>query len=112
MKTIKISGTFPRIYINNGTERNKLLSIDQWGTIEWTSMANAFNGASTMQILASDVPDVSKVTTMQNMFYNATNFNSDLNNWDVSNVTTMQSMFYNAKAFNGSLSGRNTASLT
>ena len=29
------------------------------------------------------------------MFYNAT-FNQDISNWDVSNVTDMQSMFYNA----------------
>lgn len=29
------------------------------------------------------------------MFYNATNFNCDLSNWDVTNVTYMNNMFYN-----------------
>ena len=32
------------------------------------------------------------------MFQDATSFNQPLNNWNVSNVTDMQLMFYNAEA--------------
>jgi surface protein len=46
------------------------------------------------------------------MFGGASSFNQDLDNWDVSKVTTMADMFLGATVFNGSLSGRNTASLT
>ena len=48
--------------------------------------------------------DVSNVTSMQYMFYNAHDFNQDLSAWDVSNVTSMQYMFYNAHDFNQDLS--------
>jgi hypothetical protein len=29
---------FPRIYFNNDLDRRKLLTIEQWGTGQWTSM--------------------------------------------------------------------------
>jgi surface protein len=56
--------------------------------------------------------DVSKVTDMNNMFYNAKNFNGDLSGWDVSNVTNMIRMFYNAKNFNGDLSKWDVSKVT
>jgi surface protein len=37
--------------------------------------------------------DVSKVTTMTNMFNAATTFNQDIGGWDVSKVTDMSNMF-------------------
>jgi surface protein len=37
---------------------------------------------------------------MENMFYNATQFNVNIKDWDVSNVTNMTGMFYNANNFN------------
>jgi hypothetical protein len=36
--TVTITGTFPRIYFNNGGDRTKIKSIDQWGSSAWTSM--------------------------------------------------------------------------
>ena len=39
--------------------------------------------------------NVSNVTSMQNMFKGATDFNSDISQWDVSNVTNMDSLFEN-----------------
>lgn len=37
--TVSISGNFPRIYfLNNQTDADKILSIDQWGSNPWQSM--------------------------------------------------------------------------
>ena len=44
--------------------------------------------------------DVSNVTTMEYMFFNAEVFNQNISSWDVSNVTKMRYMFFNAEVFN------------
>merc|ERR1719157_21985 len=47
--------------------------------------------------------DVSSVTYMYNMFYGATKFNGDVSNWDVSSVTTMDGMFFGAPNFDSKM---------
>jgi surface protein len=101
--TIRIQGMFPAIYFNNGGDKEKLLSVDQWGTISWLSMGTAFWGCSNMDVLAVDVPDLSLVTAMTNMFKNALSFNGNISNWDVSSVTNMNSLFEGASSFNQNL---------
>ena len=103
---------FPRIYFNNAGDRQKLLTIEQWGTGKWTSMENAFGGCANLQGNFSDIPDLSNVTSMSYMFYSASSFNSDINSWDTSNVTDMHSMFYYASAFNQPLNNWDTGSVT
>jgi surface protein len=56
--------------------------------------------------------DVSGVTNMSYMFYNAQNFNQDISGWKVANVTDMSYMFYNALDFNQDISGWNVANVT
>ena len=84
-KTVTITGVFPRIYLNNGSESPKITSIDQWGTGTWTSMENAFYGAENLVMTATDSPDLSLVTSMEEMFRNARIFNGDISGWDTSN---------------------------
>jgi len=91
--TIRISGRFPRIYFNNGGDKEKILSIEQWGTIQWKSMGRAFYGAKNLAILATDTPDFSAVTDMQYMFNGATRANPDTTFWDTSSVRNMRYMF-------------------
>ncbi len=93
--TVTISGTFPQIFFESGntSDAHKLLTIEQWGNIHWTSMYKAFAGCSNLEINAVDAPDLSAVTDMEYMFLNDINLNSDLSNWDVSNVTNMYGMF-------------------
>ena len=109
---IKISGAFPRIYFNNGGDRRKLLEVQNWGNIAWSSMFSAFNGCSNMDVTATDVPDLSSVTDMASMFRNASSFNQDIGNWDVSSVTRTDYMFAGASSFNGDIGGWDVSSVT
>jgi len=96
---VSISGTFPAIYFNNGGDRLKLLSIDNWGDIVWGTMTGAFYGCANMTGTYTDYPDTSNVTDMFAMFAGCSLFNSAVN-FDTSNVTTMFSMFFNCTLFN------------
>jgi len=110
---INIQGTFPAIYINNDDSvKDKILDVMQWGTIAWESMASAFDGASNLQISATDSPDVSNVTDMSDMFGSAYAFNQDISSWNVSNVTDMRGMFRNTIAFNQDLSSWDVSNVT
>ena len=109
---IKISGAFPRIYFNNGGDKAKLLEVQNWGNIAWTSMERAFWGCSNMDVTATDVPDLSSVTNMSFMFADASSFNQDIGGWDVSSVTNMIYMFSGASSFNQDIGGWDTSSVT
>jgi surface protein len=49
--------------------------------------------------------DVSRVWTMERMFYRNSAFNQPIGSWNVSNVTRMWSMFSGASSFNQDISG-------
>ena len=127
--TITISGTdWGGINFNNALPDLRVDDITQWG-INAVSFLN-FYGCSNMVITATDIPDLSNLTSfasfvrdcssvvtipnigswdtstitiMGGMFSGATSFASvDLSSWDVSNVTSFSAMFLNADAFNHS----------
>ena len=110
-KTVTITGTFPRIFLNNGSASSKITSIDQWGTGTWTSMEAAFFGAKNLVMTATDSPDLTQVTSMIAIFRNARIFNGDISGWDTSSVTDMSSMFEGAYDFNQDISGWDTSSV-
>lgn len=137
--TVKINGSFPRIYFNNGGDKLKIRTIEQWGNNQWTSMNAAFAGAENLVSNATDMPDLSIVTDMSGAFAYARKFNGDaqfgdwdvsnvnnmhglfaggsifnapIGSWDVSNVTDMENMFYGATLFNQDLSSWNVANVT
>ena len=109
--TIRIQGSFPSIYFNATLDRQKILSVDQWGTIAWSSMYRSYNGCTFLQVSASDSPDLSAVTSMEAMFEGAGSVNASLNSWNTTNVTNMNSLFATSN-FNGDISSWNTASVT
>jgi len=112
---VAISGTFPRFYMNNNaTERTKIRTIEQWGDIAWTSMANAFQGCTNLTYTATDLPDLTGVTDMSNMFFSCVNFdgNATMNTWNTSNITNMSYIFQNASAFNQPIGTWNTTNVT
>ena len=50
--------------------------------------------------------DVSRVTDMSGLFYDAESFNGDVSKWDVSSATDMSFMFGGATSFSGDISKR------
>ena len=103
---ISATGNLERIYFNNSGDRQKILSVDQWGSsIAWTSMFRAYWGCRNLNVTATDAPDLSIVTNMGLMFRECTALTSvpSFNLWDVSNATSMVEMFFNATNFNTDL---------
>ena len=85
-------------------------TLDGWDTSNVTTMANMFRDASAFNGDLSDW-DTSRVTNMTYMFRDASAFNSDLSRWDTSNVTNMAYMFYFASVFNSDLSRWDTSNV-
>lgn len=134
---VSISGDFPRIYFNDDGDKSKLLFVNQWGNQAWSSMDNAFWGCQNMDVVATDIPnltnitsvrlmfkdcaslvgntigewDVSSIEDFSNLFDNATIFNQDLNNWDVSNARNLNAVFDTAINFNGDISNWNVSNV-
>ena len=111
--TVSISGGFERIHLNDRQPNaDRLVSIDQWGDVSWTSMREAFAGASNMVYNATDAPDLGRVSDMSDMFGDAASFDGDISSWDVSAVTDMSNMFAGASSFNQPLSSWDLSSVT
>lgn len=136
--SVTINGHFPTIVFPAGnSDPAKLVAVDQWGEIEWKSMTASFKGASNLVIKATDTPDLSQVTdldetfsgaseltggvkdwdvstitSMVRTFSNASKFNEDISSWDVSNVTDTNYMFYEATIFNQPLNTWNVSKVT
>ncbi len=100
--TIRIGGAFPRIYFNNGGDKLKITQINQWGTIAWTSMQNAFYGCTNLDVLATDTPNLAGVTNMSSIFQSASNLVGAGANWawSTGTVTDMSFLFISATKFN------------
>jgi surface protein len=112
--TISISGDFPRIYFNYNGDKEKILSVDQWGTGKWSSMEWAFTGCTNLEVQATDIPDFSELTSLTTMFVDCRTLvgNGSMNNWDTSTVTTVSNMFRGASNFNAPIGNWNTSNIT
>jgi surface protein len=119
--TVSIYGKFPHIEFGKNSDGDvntiesdarKLLSIEQWGDIKWSSMENAFNECTNVISNAQDKPNLSSVTSMKAMFSEAKSFNQDISGWDVSKIINMNSLFAYATKFNQDIGSWNVANVT
>ncbi|WP_299891005.1 BspA family leucine-rich repeat surface protein [uncultured Lacinutrix sp.] len=99
--TVSILGDFPRIYFNTN-HNSQIQTIEQWGSIQWDSMLRAFSTCNSLDVVATDVPDLSNVAHMGRMFFGCSSLvgNAQFNNWNVSNVNNLGSTFQGAGNFN------------
>lgn len=112
---ISISGDFTRIRLGESSDPRKIERVVQWGDIAWSTMREAFAGAANLTLAAPDTPDLSDVTSMKRMFYDASGLtapNSRIGDWDVSGVTDMDQLFREAHAFNQDVGGWNVSNVT
>ncbi|WP_348704105.1 BspA family leucine-rich repeat surface protein, partial [Tenacibaculum sp. 190524A02b] len=112
--TVSIKGDFPRIYFANQGDKNKLLTVEQWGEGFWKSFDSAFFGCENLNIINAtiDVPNLSEVTNLSSAFENCVNFNGDITAWDTSTITNMNYMFSNAIKFNQNIGSWKTGNVT
>jgi len=110
--TVTINGDFPQPYFTGNTnDSNKLLSVELWGDIEWSSMTRAFYSCENLVVNATDNPLLYKLTDMSIMFSRASSFNQDISAWDVSSVKFMKHMFKGATSFNQDISAWDVSSV-
>ncbi len=98
---VKITGDFPGWAFENNADATKLISVDQWGDVDWETMEGAFSGCTNMDISATDIPDLSNVDSMSGMFQNCSSLqgNTAMSKWETNTVRDMSFMFSGAKAF-------------
>jgi surface protein len=112
---LSISPTnFRAFSINNNTDKNRLVDVKQWGVTAWSSMENAFHGCWNLNITATDVPNLTGVTNISNMFRLCVILNSptNINSWNTAAVKNMSGVFDEAYAFNQNIGSWNTAAVT
>ena len=92
----------------------RLVDVVQWGTVKWESMRYMFTSCENLNITATDMPDFSKATTMEGMFYGCKNLNApaNINNWNTSTITDMSRVFSNTSNFNQDIGNWNTSIVT
>jgi len=107
--TVTITGTFPWIYFNNGGDKLKIQTIDNWGDLGSRSFLNSFYGCTNLVINALDGPNLNSVITMNTAFRNCININPQIYNWDTSNIRFMSATFDGCSSFNRNLSDLDTS---
>jgi hypothetical protein len=56
------------IALTPSTTRTYLTGVTQWGSTAWASMESAFRYCANLNITATDVPNLSSVSSMRSMF--------------------------------------------
>ena len=111
---IRITGTFPNIYFNNGGDKLKVKSVENLGEVGWTRLNRAFFGCTNMTSFTAGTTDTSAVTDISVMFYNCTGLTSlDISGINTTLVTNMWIMFRNCTGLTSlDVTNFNTASVT
>ena len=108
---VTFDGTY-QAFSHNATNISVcLISMDHWGSNTGVTNANhAFYNGTKLVSVPDHIP--STITTTYSMLQNASIINdANISQWDVSNVTNMTQMFYDAKAFNQPLNTWNVSNV-
>jgi surface protein len=134
--TITITGTCQGWRFNNGGDKDKIIWISNWGSLDISTDA-AFFGCINLNSNATDSPTISttslrecfrdctslkkgvsgwsvgtNVTNLSYTFNECAVFNDDISSWNVSNVTIFFEMFKDCQLFNQDISGWDVSSGT
>ncbi len=119
------------------SDNEKLMEVQQWGNLPWSSLSQAFYGCFNLKITATDKPNLTNTFTMDDTFNNSgittvpgiedwdvsniigiqytfqvTEFNQSLNNWDVSNVRYLSGLFYYNELYNQPMNNWNVSNVS
>ncbi|WP_422105453.1 BspA family leucine-rich repeat surface protein [Winogradskyella sp.] len=113
---VKIEGNLQTFNVSTTSinTARKLLEVSQWGSSAWTSFFVAFSFCENMDVTATDVPDLSNVTSLNGMFNQCYSLvgTPAFSSWDLSNVEDIGSMFNNAQLFNQDIGTWNVSNIT
>jgi surface protein len=113
-KNIAVTGTLVRWAFNNGGDRQKMITVSNWGIFNHGSQAGAFYGCANMNVTATDSPILTGSTTIEAFFRGCSTltYNSSVANWDVSAITNFQNVWASCTLFNIDFSDWDTSSAT
>jgi len=93
-----------------GADSLEVTASDSPDLTQTTNLSNAFASAAMLTQLGTW--DTSNVTDMSGMFSGASNFTQNIGAWNTSNVTTMSGMFFGAQRFNHDIGRWDTGKVT
>jgi len=92
--TVRIIGEINGWRFNNTGDKSKIIDISQWGDLLIGNSGGYFYGCDSLNVTATDVLDVSSVTTFAYAFRYCSSLTTlDVSSWDVSSVTTFSNAF-------------------
>ena len=112
--TINITGTIQGFTFNGIGDRDKLISINNWGILNLGNSGNYFSGCSNLDLsIVDDVLDLAGTTDLSNMFKSCTSITTinNVNSWNLSNVIVIDSLFEGATLFNDDISSWDVSSV-
>ena len=115
MYTIVISGSILGWRFNDGGDDTKMRDIKNWGCLRLGNNGNAFSGCTYLSVTATDILDLSGMTTLSYLFHKCQNNLTtvpSMNDWDVSNITDLGQMLYSALVFDQPLNNWDVSSVT
>ncbi len=111
VKIVGVYDAFAKPFNEDGCEKlnnPRLEAVISFGSVALGACAFAHDSVS---LSGKDIPDASKLLTMQGLFSNSA-FNQNIENWDTRNVTNMSQLFLNNRVFNQSLNRWDTSNVS
>jgi surface protein len=104
---ITITGVTTGFRFNNTGDRNKIISIQNWGNLKLGNAGNYFHGCGNLTLTSViGVLDLTETTSFREAFKGCLSLTTinNINSWDTSAITDMSSMFLSCISFNQGLS--------